>query len=80
MLSRVLLWLGALLIVGGVLLLSLVVERHRYQRVLDAPPGPEWNATGERFIEPGTDIPVAVYCHRSSGERVYVRMQTPPPR
>jgi hypothetical protein len=42
-----------LLIFGLVLLVVLLIERHRYKRIVDAAPGPEWEPTGERFIEPG---------------------------
>jgi hypothetical protein len=93
MLRTVLLWLGALLTAGGllltvetggagigliitgiVLLLALLFERDRYKRIVDAVPGPEWQPTGERFIEPGTDVPVAVYSNQATGHRIYVRL------
>jgi hypothetical protein len=65
-----------LLIVGAVLLVALLIERHRYKRIVDAAPGPEWEPTGERFIEPGSDIAIQVYSHRRSGKRIYVRLDT----
>jgi hypothetical protein len=92
-LRQVLLWLGALVTLGGlilsvetcgagigiviigvVLLLAPLIERYRYKRIVDTVPGPDWQPTGERFIEPGKDVAVAVYYHRSSGKRVYVRL------
>lgn len=93
MLRTVLLWLGALLTVGGlfltvetggagigitiigvVLLLAMLIERHRYKLIVDTVPGPEWQPTGERFIEPGKDVAVAVYYHPPSGKRIFVRV------
>jgi len=65
-----------LLIFGLVLLVALLIERHRYKRIVDAAPGPEWEPTGERFIEPGSDMAVQVYSHRRSGKRIYVRLDT----
>ena len=60
--------------IGLVLLLALLIERHHYKRILDEPPGPDWQPTGERFIEPGTDVSVAVYSQAATGKRIYVRM------
>jgi hypothetical protein len=92
-LRTALLWLGALLTIGGlilsvetcgagiglvitgiVLLLAPLIERYRYKRIVDTVPGPDWQPTGERFIEPGKDVAVAVYYHQPSGKRVYVRL------
>ena len=40
---------------------------------LDAPPGPDWNFTGERFRDPQSGEMLEVwYCPRT-GERAYVR-------
>ena len=58
---------------GAVLLLALLIERYRYKRIMDTVPGPDWQPTGERFIEPGTDVPVAVYANKTTGKRLYVR-------
>jgi hypothetical protein len=60
--------------IGLILLLSPLIERYRYKRVLDDPPGTDWQPTGERFIEPGTDVSVTVYSQPATGKRVYVRM------
>lgn len=59
--------------IGTVLLLALLMERRRYKCILDAPPGPDWRPTGERFIEPGSDDKVEVYYHPPTGRRSYVR-------
>jgi len=93
MLRQALLWIGALLALGGtgiclasgslaglgavvfgaILLLSILVERRGYKRIADQVPGPDWQPTGERFLEPGTDIPVTVCFHPRTGKRAYVR-------
>lgn len=63
-----------LFMIGGVLVIALLIERHRYKGIVDAPPGPDWQATGERFVEPGSDALVEVYCQQGSGKRIYVRL------
>lgn len=60
--------LGAGLIVGG----SLLVERWRYRRLGHRPPGPGWQETGERFVDPETGNRVSVYHNPATGERRYV--------
>jgi hypothetical protein len=59
---------------GALVLLGTLFERHRYRRLGDAPPGPGWTDTGERFRDPETDATVAVFFHAPSGERRYVRL------
>ena len=45
-----------------------------YKRVpLDAPPGPGWVQTDERFVDPTSGETLAVWFDPKSGERVYVR-------
>ncbi len=45
-----------------------------YKRVpLDAPPGPDWVATDERFVDPSSGETLAVWFDPKSGERAYVR-------
>jgi hypothetical protein len=45
------------------------------RRPLDAPPGPDWRFTGERFLDPPSGEMLEVwYCPRT-GERAYVRGQ-----
>jgi hypothetical protein len=62
-------------LMGAVILLGTVFERFRYRRLGDAPPGPGWTDTGERFRDPETDATVAVFFHPPSGERRYVRLR-----
>ena len=45
-----------------------------YKRTpLDAPPGPDWQSTGERFVDPTSGETLDVWFHPKSGERAYVR-------
>jgi hypothetical protein len=45
-----------------------------YKRVpLDAPPGPDWVLTSERFVDPSSGETLTVWFDPKSGERVYVR-------
>ena len=39
----------------------------------DAPPGPDWVPTDERFVDPTSGETLAVWFHPKSGERAYVR-------
>jgi len=39
----------------------------------DAPPGPDWRPTGERFVEPTSGEMLEVWFRAASGERAYVR-------
>ena len=59
---------------GALILLGTLFERHRYRRLSDAPPGPGWTDTGERFRDPETGATVAVFFHAQSGERRYIRL------
>ncbi len=59
---------------GALLLLGTLFERTRYRRLGDAPPGPGWTDTGERFRDPETGATVAVFFRPPSGERRYVRL------
>jgi hypothetical protein len=58
--------LGAILTIGG------IFERHRYKAAGEAPPGPGWVATGERFRDDATGRMVRVYHKEATGERAYV--------
>ena len=60
---------------GALILLGTLFERFRYRRLAEAPPGPGWADTGERFRDPETDATVAVFFHAQSGERRYVRLR-----
>jgi hypothetical protein len=62
---------------GAVLLLAILFERRHYKRIEDSVPGPDWRPTGERFLDPVSDVPVAVYFHPPTGKRAYVRTDHP---
>jgi hypothetical protein len=55
-----------------VLVVGLLIERWRYKPLTERPPGPDWTATDERFVDPETGKVVTVYFHAASGERRYV--------
>ncbi|WP_353228689.1 hypothetical protein [Novosphingobium sp.] len=59
-------------IATGLLLIGVVFERYRYQRLLDRAPGAGWQATEERFIDPETGKTVTVFFNAATGERRYV--------
>jgi len=63
---------GALAGVAAVFLIGLAIERWRYKPLAERPPGPDWQATGERFVDPETGKLVAVYFHPATGERRYI--------
>ena len=53
--------------------LALVFERYRYKAVVDAPSGPGWERTEERFIDPSSGETLTVYYQPATGKRAYVR-------
>jgi hypothetical protein len=57
----------ALIFLGG-----LVIERWRYKPLADRSPGPDWQLTDERFVDPETGKLVTVYFHPPTGERRYI--------
>ena len=57
---------------AAICLIGLAVERWRYKPLGERPPGPAWQATGERFIDPETGKLVDVYFDPHTGERRYV--------
>lgn len=65
--------IGALVFWAVILFVGIVFERRRYKRVLDAPPGPEWTATDERFIDPSSGVETLVYFNARTGARAYVK-------
>ena len=66
-------WCAAILLP---LLIWLFFRKGGYKRVpLDAPPGPDWEPPDERFVDPNSGETLAVWFHRASGERAYVRMR-----
>lgn len=64
---------------GGLALLFLIWFLFRnggYKRTpLDAPPGPDWQPTGERFVDPSSGETLQVWFQPQSGERAYVRVR-----
>lgn len=64
--------LGWLLVQFVVLFAGLVFERIHYKAIETGTPGKGWQASGERFIDPETGTPVAVWYHAETGERRYV--------
>ena len=60
------------------LVVALAVERWRYKQILEGPPGPEWRANGEQFVDPETGRQVAVF-EDPSGKRAYVGIRPPAP-
>ena len=65
---------------GAVMLLAILFERRRYKRIADGVPGPDWQPTGERFLDPNTGVPVEVYFQPATGKRAYVKQVSPAPR
>jgi hypothetical protein len=57
---------------AAILLLAALFERWRYKALGARPPGPDWQDTGERFVDPETGKLVTVYCHPRTGERRYI--------
>jgi hypothetical protein len=62
-----------LLLAGMVIVLGMVFERRRYKPILDASPGPEWQATDERFVDERSGALVVVHYNPRTGQRAYVR-------
>jgi len=63
---------GLLGIWAAILLVGLLIERWRYQKLSAAPPGPDWQRTDERFVDPETGKLITVYFHPPTGERRYI--------
>jgi hypothetical protein len=64
----------SIVLAPGIVLVGTVFERRGYKAPLDAPPGPDWQATAEKFVDPGTGEALAVYFQASTGRRAYVRI------
>lgn len=61
-----------LAVLGAVLVAAVLFERWRYSRPARGRPDPQWQATGERFIDPETGKRMAVYFDPETGRRLYV--------
>ena len=57
---------------AAVFLVGLLFERWRYKPLADRSPGPDWQQTDERFVDPETGKLVTVYFHPRTGERRYI--------
>ncbi len=60
---------GMLAAWAAVILVGFLIERWRYKPLAGRPPGPEWQRTDERFVDPEIGKLVTVYFHPASGER-----------
>ena len=56
-----------------ILFVGVVFERTRYKAILDSPPGPDFQPTAERFVDPETGTATVVYFNAKTGKRAYVR-------
>jgi hypothetical protein len=65
----VIVWLLGL---GLLLTLGIAFERVRYKSPTHRRPGPDWQRTEERFVDPETGKLVTVYFRAKDGERMYV--------
>jgi hypothetical protein len=63
----------ALVVWPALVLFAMLFERYRYKSALSAPPGPDWEPTAEKFIDPSTGHALTVYVQPSTGKRAYVR-------
>jgi hypothetical protein len=64
-------------IVGAPVLIWLFFRSGGYKRrPLEAPPGPEWKLTGERFVDPASGEILEVWQGPKGGERAYVRSRS----
>lgn len=59
---------------GAVLVLAILFEHHVYKPTQDRP-GPGWQASGERFLDPATGEAVEVFTNPKTGERRYVSVE-----
>lgn len=59
-------------VVTGIVFLGIAFENFRYKRLRRDVPGPGWETTGERFVDPETGESVTVWFDPASGERRYV--------
>jgi hypothetical protein len=66
------------IVVAPVLIWLLFRSGGYKRRPLDAPPGPDWKLTGERFVDPSTGETLDVWQSPRNGERAYVRARPAP--
>ena len=65
--------LHAVAVFGAVLGIAVLGERVVYKPASKDLPGPGWQRTDERFIDPATDQAMTVYFNPETGERRYVK-------
>ena len=64
-------WCGGLLVV---VLIWALFRSGGYKRTpLERPPGPDWQQSDERFVDPSSGEVLEVWFQPNSGERAYVR-------
>jgi hypothetical protein len=63
---------GVLAVWAAIFVIGLAIERWRYKPLSSARPGPDWQVTDERFVDPETGKVVTVYYHPPTGERRYI--------
>ena len=59
-------------VIGALLVLGVLLERVVYKPVDTGRPGPEWQRTEERFIDPDSGKAITVFVKIKTGERRYV--------
>ncbi|MDR3533257.1 MAG: hypothetical protein P4L90_22200 [Rhodopila sp.] len=64
-------------VLAAVLVLGLLFERYVYKPIRPDPPGPGWDRTQERFVDPRSGQNVVVYYNPRTGERRYVAENGP---
>ncbi len=67
-------WLAVL---GIVILLGVAFERVHYKKLSHDAPGPGFEPTSERFVDPETGSLVQVHVNAATGERAYVVVEPP---
>jgi hypothetical protein len=65
--------LAPLFVAGAVIVLGMLFERVVYKPVDAARPGPEWQRTAERFVDPASGETLTVFVKPATGERRYVK-------
>jgi hypothetical protein len=63
---------------GVVLAGGVLIERWRYRPLTDQRPGPDWQATYERFVDPESGRLVTVFFNPVTGERRYIAADEKP--
>jgi hypothetical protein len=66
-------FIWAVVLVAPLLIWLLFRSGGYKRRPLDAPPGPDWTLTGERFVDPKSGETLEVWMRPANGERAYVR-------